>query len=149
MNVKVYVEGGGDTSSSKTNCRKGFRTFFEKAGLGGRMPRIIACGSRQKAFDKFCTAFGNAKNNEFIVLLVDSEDPVSGGISPWSHLKNRDNWDKPQNAVDDNAHLMVQVMETWLFADKNSLSAYFGNGFSDGSLPNRSDIENIPKEDIY
>lgn len=132
----------------KTNCRKGFSTFISKAGLSGRMPKIIACGGRKKTFDKFCTAFGEATDNEFIVLLVDSEGPVAKGSAPWSHLKNRDNWDKPQKATDDNAHLMVQCMESWFLADKNSMAAFFGNGFNSNSLPNRDDIEKIPKDDI-
>ena len=51
MKVKVYVEGGGDGKDLRTKCRRGFSSFFEKADLVGRMPQVIACGGRAKAFD--------------------------------------------------------------------------------------------------
>lgn len=148
MNVKIYVEGRGDRRELQANCRKGFSAFFDKAGLAGRMPRVIPGGSRKKTFDKFRHALNQAAYNEFIVLLVDSEEPVLKNSGPWLHLKNRDEWDKPAEARDDNAHLMVQCMEAWFLADKVSLAAFFGNGFNSNALPKRSDIENIPKDDI-
>ena len=79
MTVKVYVEGGGDGRDLRTRCRKGFSAFFEKAGLAGRMPRVVACGSRESAFDRFRTAFAARKAGEFVALLVDSEAPVADG----------------------------------------------------------------------
>ncbi|MDR0720595.1 MAG: hypothetical protein LBF78_13230, partial [Treponema sp.] len=54
--VKIYVEGGGDTHTLRTACRRGFSGFLEKAGLKGYMPRIVACGSRNNAYADFCTA---------------------------------------------------------------------------------------------
>ena len=148
MNVKIYVEGGGDRRELQASCRKGFSAFFDKTGLAGRMPKIIAGGGRQKTYDKFRHALNKAAYNEFIVLLVDSEEPVLKNSGPWLHLKNRDKWDKPPDARDDNAHLMVQCMEAWFLADKDSLATFFGNGFNLNKLPDRTDIENIPKDDI-
>ena len=148
MSVRVYVEGGGDGRELGARCREGFSAFFDKAGLTGRMPRIVACGGRQKTYDKFCSALTNAAENEFIVLLVDSEDPVATGSGPWAHLKNRDQWERPAGAADDNAHLMAQCMEAWFFADKDSLAKYFGAGFNRNALSARPDIENIPKADL-
>lgn len=148
MKVTVYVEGGGDRRKLKAECRDGFRAFLHKAGLAGRMPAIFAGGGRQKTYGSFCDALGEAAKNEFIVLLVDSEDPVAEGAGPWSHLKTRDNWDRPVAAEDENAHLMVQCMEAWFFADKEALAAYFGAGFRRRTLSARADIENIPKADI-
>ena len=46
VTVRLYVEGGGDAKSLRTACRRGFREFLLRAGLGGSMPRIIACGPR-------------------------------------------------------------------------------------------------------
>lgn len=151
MKVKIYVEGGGDTNALKTKCRQGFSEFFRKAGLEGRMPRIVASGSRQAAYDDFCTALNKAGADEFIILLVDSEAPVAQSHSdaPWSHLKARDNWDQPAQATDDNAHLMVQCMEAWFLADKESLATFFGNGFQRNALPPRADVENISKSDLF
>lgn len=33
----IYVEGGGDTGRQRADCRKAFSSFFNKAGLKGRM----------------------------------------------------------------------------------------------------------------
>ena len=145
MSVKVYVEGGGDGRDLKVRCRQGFSTFFRKASLAGRMPRIIACGARDKTYRDFRTELAHAADNDFIVMLVDSEAPVAMGVGPWHHLKN---WDKPAGAADDNAHLMVQCMEAWFLADKDALAKYFGDGFNLNALPGRPDVENISKSNI-
>lgn len=148
MRVKVYVEGGGEGKDLRRRCRRGFSTFFRKASLTGRMPKIIACGARDKTCSDFRTALANAADNEFIVLLVDSEGPVAEGAGPWLHLKNRDHWDKPASATDDNAHLMVQCMEAWFLADKDVLATFFGGGFNRNALPGRPDVEHISQSDL-
>jgi len=149
VKTKIYVEGGGDTNALRTKCRRGFSEFFRKAGLEGCMPRIVASGGRQSAYDDFCTALKKAGNDEFIALLVDSEGPVTTNGSPWIHLANRDGWARPATANDDNAHLMVQCMEAWFIADRVSLAEFYGQGFSLGALPSRTDVENIPKADLF
>jgi Domain of unknown function (DUF4276) len=154
--VKLYVEGGGDTAALKTACREGFTSFVTKAGLKNR-PRIVACGSRRDAFDSFCTAIANG---EEAFLLVDSEDLVSAQHQqgqpdtwqPWAHLKARpgDGWDKPQQSVDTDCHLMVQVMESWFLADRDALKAFFGQGFKENSLPATNNaLESTAKQQIY
>lgn len=155
--VKLYVEGGGDTNSLRSACREGFKTFLEKTGMKGQMPRIVACGSRRDAYDSFCTA---VKNNEQAFLLIDSEAPINsehetGDPSkwrPWTHLNKRegDEWTMPENATDTNCHLMTQCMETWLLADRNALADFFGQGFKASKLPNSANaIETVPKQTIY
>ena len=148
MKVKVYVEGGGDGKSLRAKCREGFSSFFAKANLAGRMPKIVACGSRTSAFDRFCAALGSRKAEEFIVLLVDSEDPVTHGSPAWLHLRKRDSWEMPKEATDENAHLMVQCMEAWFLADKDNLAAYFGHGFNRNALPGCQEIEDVAKDDV-
>lgn len=149
MNVKVYVEGGGDTNALRTRCRAGFNAFFRKAGLEGRMLRVVASGGRQQAYDDFRTALNRAGAEDFIVLLVDSEATVDAGNGgPWSHLRSRDDWDKPAAAADENAHLMVQCMEAWFLADKDTLAAFFGSGFNRGALPAKNEIEDVAKGDV-
>ena len=148
MKIKVYVEGGGDGKSLRARCREGFSSFFAKANLAGRMPRVIACGGRKSAFNKFCTALGSRKAEEFIVLLVDSEDPVADGSGPWLHLRTRDGWERPEEATDENAHLMVQCMEAWFLADKDYLAAYFDQNFNRNALSGHLQIENVAKGDV-
>ena len=149
MKVKVYVEGGGDSKDLRTRCRLGFSSFFEKGNLAGRMPQVIAGGSRRKAFEKFCVALRARKPEEFIVLLVDSEDPVAAGVGPWQHLAARDGWERPQDAADEHGHLMVQCMEAWFLADQDALAEYFGRDFNRNALPRRPQTEEIPKADLF
>jgi len=147
VTVKLYVEGGGDSESLRTRCREGFRGFLEKAGFTRRMPRIVACGGRRAAYDRFKTA---CESNEAALLLIDSEDCVSV-TSPWAHLANRlgDGFEKPENACDDHCHLMVACMESWFLADKEALSRFFGQGFNANALSQDINIEAISKNDVY
>ena len=149
MNIKVFVEGGGETKALRTKCRRGFSNFFQKAGMEDRMPSVVASGSRRDAFDDFCAALRSPGKYDFIMLLVDSERSVATGSGPWAHLKKKpDNWNQPSGATDEQVHLMVQCMEAWFLADKDCLVAYYGNGFKQNALPARQDIEKIPKDDV-
>ena len=112
------------------------------------MPRVVACGSRQRAYDQFCAAIDEAETGSFIVLLVDSEAAVAASDNPWKYLKKRDNWTQPSAATDDSAQLMVQCMEAWFVADRQSLSSYFGHDFKAAALPARDDVEAIAKRDL-
>lgn len=148
--VKLLVEGGGnDNHALKTQCRKAFSTLLERAGFKGRLPRIVACGSRQAAYDSFCAMLND--NDGTTVLLVDAEAPVIGQ-SPWEHVAKRegDRWKKPAGATDEQLHLMVQCMEAWFFADRAALEKYFGNGFDPNALPNHTvKVEAISKADLF
>ena len=148
MKMQLYVEGGGNRSFLNTQCRKAFQAFFRKAGLEGNLPKVFACGSRQETYKDFCNALDAAQDDEFVVLLVDSEGPVAEGAEPWLHLKSRDNWDRPAGAMDENAHLMVQFMEAWFLADRDALASYFGNGFNENPLPRQVEVEHVAKQDI-
>ncbi len=107
MSVRVYVEGGGQAKEQQIRCREGFRKLVESAGLGGRMPRFVACGARNEAYDSFRTAFANEGDDDYALLLVDSEEPLGPADAsvdsafPWAHLQRRDGWEQPAGAADD------------------------------------------------
>jgi len=145
--VKLYVEGGGDYDFLRAKCRQGFNEFLQKAGFKGNMPRIVACGGRANAFDRFTTALSQG---ETAFLLLDSEDLVLVS-SPWEHLRLRtgDKFEKPPAARDDQCHLMVVCMEAWFLADKPLLVTFFGQGFNGNVLPARKDIEQISKSELF
>jgi hypothetical protein len=147
---KLLVEGAGDRADLSAQCRKGFQRLFEKAGLGGVLPRVVPCGSRSAAFDKFCSEFARCGPNDVVMLLVDSEAPCNGDDS-WEHVKQRegDRWEQPAGATADHLHLMVQVMESWFLADPDTLERYFGKNFRREALPDRTDIESIAKLEVY
>ena len=146
VRVKIYVEGGGDGNALRTRCREGFSRFFRRAGFDGRMPAIVACGSRNDAYQSFCMALENAGAEDFPLLLVDSEAPVNQ--APWDHLRTRDNWAKPDGAADEHAHLMVQCMEAWFLADRRQLQRFYGQGFTANSLPQNQNVEQVAKADL-
>jgi Domain of unknown function (DUF4276) len=146
VSVRIYVEGGGD-GISKSNCRKAFRLFFEKIVPSGSF-QVIASGDRRKTFDDFCTA-RTQHPNDYVILLVDSEEPIVAG--PWEHLAARegDGWQRPNGTENDHAQLMVQVMESWFLADHGALAQYYGQGFHRGSLPRNANLEQVSKVDVF
>ena len=145
VKAQLYVEGGS-TKIQRTLCRKAFQVFFENAGLRGHLPRVFASGSRNSAYDAFCTALTD-KKVDFAILLVDSEEAVAPNVTSRSYLRQA-GWDKLTAAHDDQVHLMVQCMEAWFLADLKSLENYFGRNFSANALPKESNVEAIPKDDL-
>ena len=145
MRVLIYVEGGSQ-GSTKSACRQAFRLFLEKVIPRGSF-QVIACGSRSEAFQDFQVAL-RSHPTDYIILLVDSEEAVFA--RPWAHLQTRvgDGWRQPNGTSEDQAHLMVQVMESWFLADRNTLADYYGQSFRASSLPRRSNVELIPKRDV-
>ena len=81
----IYLEGGGDDNQVKIRCREGFRKLLAKCGFAGRMPKLVACGGRGAAFDRFKTAHEVA--GEYVALLIDSEDPMTDIEAAWKHLR--------------------------------------------------------------
>jgi len=151
VTIKIYVEGGGDHNKAfETQCRHGFSEFFRKAGLNGRMPRVVACGGRRRAYDSFRTAHEMTEADDLPVLLVDSEAPVAAA-DPWEHVRLRagDGWQCPDGASQDQIHFMVQAMEAWFYADKEKVREYYGQGFKLAALSQRADTDNIPKADLF
>ena len=121
MSAKIYIEGGGDSKELHIRCRQAFRQLLAKCGFEGRMPRLIACGGRDAAFEDFKTAHRNNPQIMYIALLVDSEDPVANIEETWTHLNVRDKWAKPDGAGDEQALLMTTCMETWIVSDRTAL----------------------------
>lgn len=112
------------------------------------MPQIVASGSRRNAYEDFETRHRNAANkHEIALLLVDAEAPVKKA-EPWEHLKDRDGWNRPHHATDDQCHLMVQAMESWFLADRAALEDFYGQGFQVNALPSNPQIEQIAKKDV-
>lgn len=149
--VTLYIEGGGDSPQLKSRCRKAFNKFIHKMGFVGKMPKLVACGSRRNAYEHFSTA---VKQGHPALLLIDSEAPVDPAheFNPWPHLQERegDGWNMPPEAEDDSCHLMVECMENWFLADIPTLEGFFGSGFKSSKLPATSaGIEKVSKKAVY
>lgn len=150
VTIKIYIEGGGEGKDLDIRFREAWRKFFEAAGLSGKMPRPVRGKGRANTFGLFQSAVQNSMPSEMPLLLLDSEDAVSpdhNGI--WQHLKNHDGWNKPSQATDDHAYLMVQVMETWLLADPEALKHYFGDKFKADKIPAWPALEAQSKQRIF
>ena len=152
MSVKIYVEGGGVGELSLKRCQDGFRRFFERLLPGKEHVRVRPCGGRADAWRDFKIANDLAKPGEYVILLVDSEGPVGANISAWDYLWGRkeDKWEKPKEAEDDQAHLMVQCMEAWFMADREAAVKHLGKNVkvSDLPAPVNNDIECLSKDRI-
>ena len=147
MTATLYIEGGGEGKDLRTRFRKGWRTFFDAAGVDDRT-KIVRGGGRQRTYDMFSVAVRDRRNDTLPLLLVDSEGAVQSGHSPWQHLLARDGWNKPDGAGEDQAFLMVQFMETWFLADKDGLRRYFGQRFRERAIRQWPQLEAVPKETV-
>jgi len=145
VRVKIYVEGGGDDKRQHIQCREGFRKLILNAGFTGRMPEIVAGGGRGRAFDMFKRAVAVSNRDVMPMLLVDSEDPVSAPTA-WEHLQARDNGERPVDATDDQAQLMVTCMETWIMADRTALNRVFGSSLQTSALLPETNLEMQPRD---
>jgi hypothetical protein len=152
VKVTVYVEGGGEGRDVRIRCREGFSKLAASAGFTGRMPKFVACGSRNETFKKFRIAIG--AEDEYSLLLVDSEDPVPTDNvtvdSPvaWDHLKTRDSWERPPGTANDQAQLMVTSVETWLMADKEALASVFGPQLNRSAVFSLPGLEARSRQDL-
>jgi hypothetical protein len=145
--IRIYVEGGGDSKDGKAFLRQGLGTFLSGLRESARQKKIrwaiVACGPRDRAFEDFKIAL-DTHDGAFNILLVDSEATVQS--TPWQHLRTRDGWTKP-DAEDENCHLMVQEMEAWFIADLPSLSAFYGRNFNAKSIPG-GNVESVSKQSL-
>jgi hypothetical protein len=153
--LRLYVEGGGDSQDQKAQLRRGFDQLLKEiktlAGERGVSFKIVCSGGRVQAFNAFLNAIATYPQ-AVSMLLVDAEGPVasSSASKPQdrvSYLGKRDRWDF--KSVDPTrVHLMVQCMEAWIVCDEAALSTFYGKNFHKAGLPTRQDIESEPKADI-
>jgi hypothetical protein len=144
----IYLEGGGDSHDLRIRCQKGFRKLLERCGYAGRMPHLVACGGRQRAFADFKTALASARNSDFVALWIDSEDPMADIEATWEHLHARDGWDKPDGAANEQVLLMTTCMETWIVADRGTLAEHYGANLQESALPALHDLESRARDVI-
>lgn len=147
--IRLYIEGGGDSKETKASLRHGFSTFFqslvEKARKKNIRWNITVCGGRDAAHKGFLSALEHHPK-AFNVLLVDAEEAVA--LPPLQHLKKRDPSWCLSDVCEESCHLMVQMMEAWFLADRKALCDFYGSGFKESALPGNRNIEAISKNTI-
>lgn len=151
MSFIIYIEGGGDRNRQlETFFRRAWSKFFENSGLGKSMPSVVRGGSRNRTYALFSRAIkiNTPGKDQIPILLVDSEDAVQKGYSVWEHLRTHDSWTKPTGAGEEHAFLMVQVMETWLLADRNALREFFRDQLKENVFKQWPQLESISKANV-
>ena len=132
--------------------RRGWQRFFNEAGVDGQILEIAVGGGQEEAFKLFSKQldfYGLQQNAEpKPLLLVDSEEPVAPGSTVWQHLQTRthNKFQRPTDADDESAYLMVQAMETWFIADQPTLQRFFGALLDISKFGGLPTLETIPKE---
>lgn len=158
--IKIYVEGGGDTPQQKAELRTGFDSLLKhekKAAQDKHLGwKLIPCGGRSQAYQAFMEAIRRASTETLVILLVDSEEAMirqreagkTESEARLRHLAARDSWNL--DGVDPNQiHLMVQCMESWIVSDAEALEAFYGKEFRSNKLPARQNLEDEPKSSLY
>ncbi len=147
--IRIYIEGGGDYSHQQRKLRAGFNVFFSEIKTLVREKGIkwhcIPCGGRGTAYSDFKRALDDFPDS-FIILLVDSEGEVNN--SPKDYLIRREKSWVLGSVDEEQIHLMVQTMEAWFMADKDALIEVFGAKLDRRKLPQRTEVEKIPKIDL-
>jgi hypothetical protein len=148
MGSTIYIEGGGDSKELHVRCRNGFRKLFEKCGYVGKMPRLVSCGGRASTFDDFKVAHAAKTSNDFVAMLIDSEEPLQDINGCWKHLWTRDGWAKPDAVTEEQVLFMTTCMETWIVADRKSLKSHYGSQLIESRLPPAFDLEKRPRHEV-
>jgi hypothetical protein len=128
--------------------------LIEKAGFTRpKSPAITACGGRGRAYDKFKT-FAAVSHSGYAILLVDSEELIDNlneatdSDTAWKHLKICDGWERPSDAANDQAQLMVTCMETWIMADHQAIIGFFGQRLQKTALLPPQNLEARTKQEV-
>lgn len=151
MSATLYLEGGGsgpDSKALQSRCREGFRKLLEKCDFKLRMPRTFACGGRASTFDDFKTAHRNKATGDYVAMLIDSEDPLADLEAAWQHLAERDHWEQPAGATNDQVLFMTTCMETWVVADRAALRRHYGSKLQVSALPPLVQLEACGRHDV-
>jgi hypothetical protein len=112
------------------------------------MPRLVACGGRDSAFNDFRIAHAQKSSQAFIALWIDSEEPVSNVEATWKHLSNRDGWTQPIGTEDDQVLFMTTCMETWIVCDRVALKTHFAAELQESALPPLHNLEARSRQEV-
>jgi Domain of unknown function (DUF4276) len=153
MEIKLYVEGGGKGSHKRATIKlqQGFDAFFAELKNAAQSKKIsfkiIPAGNTQSTYDDFFRSVEHSPQS-FNLLLVDSDAALDENESARDFLQKKYKKWKLKTVKDEQCHLMVQIMESWLIADINALKEFYGQGFNFGAIPKNKNVEAVGKEQV-
>lgn len=148
--IRIYIEGDTKNKGKNTDItlRQGFNAFFRElidaAKSRNIMLRPITYGSKFETFKKFLDGVEEYQDS-FVLFLLDADAPLDENETPKNFLQKQNPTWHLQHADEDQCHLMVQMMETWFFADKEKLAEFYGQNFNRNALAKHTNIEKIAK----
>jgi hypothetical protein len=151
--IRIYIEGDTKHKGKNTDItlRQGFNSFFrelvDKAKSRNIALRPITYGSKFETFKKFLDGKREYQNT-FVLFLLDSDAPIDEDETPKSFLQKQNPTWHLQETEENQCHLMVQVMESWFFADKDNLAEFYGQNFNRNALAKNANVEKIKKSDV-
>ena len=133
--ARLYIEGGGAGKDLQIGLKRGLGKLLENSGFRGRMPRLFISGGRTQTFDDFGAAHSQWGAQDYVAMLVDSEEPLANLEASWQHLLARDHRLRPVGAEDEQVLFMTTCMETWIIADRRALAEHYGARLQANALP--------------
>ena len=151
--IRIYIEG--DTKQKGKNSdialREGFHNFFreliEKAREQNIKFRITLCSSKFITFKVFLNGV-KVYQDSFVAFLIDADDTVDEKETAKSFLQKQNADWYWQTINEEQCFLMVQMMESWFFADIDTLEKYYGQNFNRKALRQSNNVEKIAKSDV-
>ncbi len=151
--IRIYIEGDTKQKGKNTDItlRQGFNYFFraliDEANHKNITLRPITYGSKYETFKKFLDG-AEEYPDSFVLFLLDSDAPIAEDDTPKSFLQKQNPLWHLQSAAENQCHLMVQMMESWFFADKDKLAEFYGQNFNRNALSKNTNVEKIAKADV-
>ncbi len=151
--IRIYIEGDTKQKGKNTDLtlRQGFNYFFreliDEAKNKNIKLRPITYGSKYETFKKFLDGLKEYQDS-FVLFLLDSDAPIDEDETPKSFLQKQNPLWHLQDAEENQCHLMVQVMESWFFADKDKLAEFYGQSFNRNALAKTTNVEKILKASV-
>ncbi len=132
--IRIYFEGD-------SALKPGFDLFLEEIKEKARARRcrfnlVATNGTPAQDYKIAIESHPDAWN----VLLLDSEGPAT---TPSDLCAKKD-----LAGHSESVFWMVQIMESWFFADPDALARYYGDEFQRNALKRNPQIEQIPKNDV-
>ncbi|MBN8734528.1 MAG: DUF4276 family protein [Acidobacteria bacterium] len=87
------------------------------------------------------TPYTSSAADEFVAMWIDSEDPLSHDDAAWQHLAQRDGWQRPNGAADEQVLFMTTCMETMVVVDRAAMREHYGANLQENALPSLHQIE--------